>query len=252
MGALSVSGGEIWEWFKNGLAILSAAGITLSAVVLAAYGLFKVWGAKWLDSKFAAQLEAYKAEQARELERLRHKINSAFDRTKRLHDREYEILPDVWQKLVEAKRWVDSYLAPYQEYSDVRRMDNLELEAFLADARFSDVQRREVRDSIDRQRAYVRLYEIRRSFDVMDRIREASISLSKNGIFVVPALRDDMKRYIDLAAAAVLEKQTNHEQKPPGRMKDEVEKLKHEGNPLFASIETAVAARLWDTTNGEV
>lgn len=35
-------------------------------------------------------------------------------------------------------------------------------------------------------------------------------------------------------------------------MKEGREKLKAEGEPLFAEIEKAVAARLWDSTTAEV
>ncbi|MGR9345555.1 hypothetical protein ACU8NW_13200 [Rhizobium leguminosarum] len=93
MGQIWVYLWTAWDWSRSALALFSVAGISIMGLVAAAYALFKFLGEKWLNQKFAEQLEAYKSEQARELERLRHKINGVFDRTKRLHDREYEVLP---------------------------------------------------------------------------------------------------------------------------------------------------------------
>lgn len=126
-----------WARTESALALLGVAGISISAMVAAAYALFKWLGEKWLTQRFAEHLEAYKSEQARELERLRHKINGVFDRTKRLHDREYDVLPDVWAKLVDAKIWADAYLAHFQQYADIGRMSDSDLDEFLAQSPFS-------------------------------------------------------------------------------------------------------------------
>jgi hypothetical protein len=85
-----------WEWTKSVLAVLGLSGITIGSAVAVAYGLFKWLGEKWIDQKFEKQMESYKTEQSRELERLRHRIIAVFDRTIRLHGKEYEVLPDLW------------------------------------------------------------------------------------------------------------------------------------------------------------
>ena len=51
---------------------------------------------QWLDSKFAERLEAYKHQQQRELEQLRFQINALFDRVTKLHQREFQVLPDAY------------------------------------------------------------------------------------------------------------------------------------------------------------
>lgn len=60
----------IWEWAKSIMALLGLGGLTIGSVVALAYGLFKWLGEKWIDRKFEKQMEAYKTEQSRELERL--------------------------------------------------------------------------------------------------------------------------------------------------------------------------------------
>lgn len=241
-----------WEWGKTILATLMLTGLGVTAIIGAAYAFFKFLGEKWISQKFAERLEAYKAEQTRELERLRHKINGVFDRTKRLHDKEFEVLPDIWAKIVDARDWAGSYLAAFKQYPDVGRMDDAELEEFLVTTRFSDSQKRDIRNAANRQNAYVIYFERYRHADAIDKLREANTSLSKHGIFVLPEVREDMRRFIDLIHSAVLEKQINEEHEVRPRMREGADKLKAEGEPLFIKIEHAVIDRLWESTTAEI
>lgn len=243
---------RLWEVLKTILAILSLIGISIVAVIGAAYALFKYLGSKWIDNKFAKQLEAYKSEQTRELERLRHRINGVFDRTKRLHDREFEVLPDIWAKLVDARDWAGGYMAAFQQYADIGRMNEADLDEFLAGTRFSEGQKRDIKNATDKQKTYIGTLERYRYADAMDKLREANVSLSKHGIFVLPAIRQDMKTLIDLIHSAVLEHQINQEHDVKPRMRDASTKLKAEGEPLFKKIEEAVIERLWDSTTTTV
>src|SRR5207253_1510705 len=47
-------------------------------------------------------LERFRHEQAKEIEHLRHEINSLFSRVSKIHEREFEVLPAAWQKLHES------------------------------------------------------------------------------------------------------------------------------------------------------
>ncbi|MBX4940788.1 hypothetical protein [Rhizobium binae] len=241
-----------WEWGKAILATLMLTGLGMSAIIGAAYAFFKFFGEKWLSQKFAERLESYKAEQTRELERLRHKINGVFDRTKRLHDKEFEVLPDIWAKLVDARDWAGSYMAAFKQYADIGRMNDADLDEFLATTKFSEGQKREVKNASDKQNAYVNTLERYRHADAMDRLREANVSLSKHGIFVLPEVREDMKKMIDLIHSAIVEHQINDDHDVRPRMREEAAKLKTEGEPLFKKIERAVIDRLWESTMTEV
>ncbi len=241
-----------WERGKTILAALMLASFTVSAVVGAAYAFFKFLGEKWISQKFAEKLEAYKAEQTRELERLRHRINGVFDRTKRLHDKEFEVLPDIWAKLVDARDWAGSYMAAFKQYADITRMNNADLDEFLAATKFSEGQRRDIKNASDKQNAYMNAVERYRYADAMDKLREANVSLSKHGIFLVPEVREEMRKLIDLTHAAIIEHQINDEHNVRPRMHEAVDKLRAEGEPLFKKIERAVINRLWESTTTEV
>jgi hypothetical protein len=65
-----------------------------------AYLAFKFLATKWLENKFAERLEAYKHQQQKELEQLKFQINASFDRLTKLHQHEFQVLPDAWGVLV--------------------------------------------------------------------------------------------------------------------------------------------------------
>src|ERR1700736_1981739 len=98
---------------------LVAGGGILSIIV---FGTFKLLGEKWLNSKFDERLAAYKHEQQKELEHLRFRINSLMDRTAKLHQREFDIVPEAWGRLVEAYSSVLWFTPPFQFSPDLAGM----------------------------------------------------------------------------------------------------------------------------------
>ncbi len=105
------------------------AGGALTSLVL---WLFKLFGEKWLSNKFAERLEAFKHDQQKEIEHLRFEINKVFDRTTKLHQREYDVLPKAWSLLVISHNAAAGITSPLQSYPDIGRMSAPELEDFLS------------------------------------------------------------------------------------------------------------------------
>ena len=238
----------VWDWAKSILATAMLAGLGVTAVVGTTYAFFKFLGEKWISQKFSERLEAYKADQTRELEKLKHRINGVFDRTKRLHDKEFEVLPEIWGKLVDARGWALSYTSIFKSYADISRLTSSDLEEFLSTTRFSESQKREIKSAYRPQDAYIAITERYLHADTMDKIREAGIALSKHGIFVLPEIRHDMAKMLEFIHSAVAEHQINEENDVRPRMREALQKLKEEGEPLFKKIELAVTDRLWEST----
>ena len=82
--------------------LISTLGITAVGAAGAAYLLFRHLGDNWLAGKFNERLEAFKHAQQQQLEQLRLRINTTFDRTVKLHANEFEVLPELWGRLNEA------------------------------------------------------------------------------------------------------------------------------------------------------
>jgi hypothetical protein len=104
------------------LALVGGGVAVVAGTVALAYWLFKLFSEKWLTAKFDERLAAYKHHQQKELEQLRYTINSLMDRTIKLHQREFEILPEAWAKLADAFASVASIVAGLQRYPDLNRL----------------------------------------------------------------------------------------------------------------------------------
>lgn len=243
------------EFWTSLLAWLGLGGITIGGSAAVGFGLFKWLGEKWIVQKFETQLLAYRAEQERELERLRHRINGVFDRTIRLHTKEFETLPELWGKLVEAHAWAQRYLAPLQTYPDVSRMDDEELAEYLAGTTFMEVQKRDITNAsppTKRQELFTRIADMYRHNDAHERLRTFATSLSKEGVFVRPDIKSDMEAMLELISGALLEKRMNQEDKIVPLLRDEYKKFRGQGPDLFKKIENAVADRLWEATKADI
>ena len=81
--------------------------------------LMKLFAEGWLNTKFEQQLQSQRHEQDRAIEELRFKINSMFDRKTKLHQREFEIVPEAWSKLVEAHAQTTAFISVLQSFPDV-------------------------------------------------------------------------------------------------------------------------------------
>ena len=66
---------------------------------LVAYGIFTYFGRSWLDNKFSKGLENFKHQQNLQMEQYRFEINSLFNRISKIHEKEFEVLPELWFKL---------------------------------------------------------------------------------------------------------------------------------------------------------
>src|ERR1035437_5397427 len=128
-------------------ALLCGGVAAVSAAVDVAYWIFKSFSEKWLTSKFDERLAAYKHEQQKELEQLRYKINALMDRTIKLHQKEFDVLPEAWGHLTDAYGVVTATTSFLQQYPDLDQMNGAQLEEFLKDTPFKDWQKDEIRNA---------------------------------------------------------------------------------------------------------
>lgn len=79
--------------------LFALVGLVLGAgggVAIVAYALLRFFGEKWMNAKFEERLAAFKHAQEKELEELRYKINALLDRTVKLHQKEFDVIPEAW------------------------------------------------------------------------------------------------------------------------------------------------------------
>src|SRR5437879_3054551 len=129
---------DLFEVLLKAAGVIVVAGGGAAALI---FGPLRYSADKWLTAKFNQRLEQFKHAQQVEMENLRFKINSLFDRTTKLHQREFEVVPTAWALLVECKNQVSALIAAFQQYPDLDRMTAPQLDEFLEDSFLAKWQR---------------------------------------------------------------------------------------------------------------
>ena len=153
-----------------------------------AYALFRTLGAKWLDSRFANQLEKVRQAHATEIEHLRFRIAGLLDRTTKLNQREFDILPDIWGKADEAHYATLSMIAIFQTGTDLSNMTDSQLEWFLEKSALTEWQKDELRSKgkYDRTTYYSEIERWDRVVQASKASQAFSQAVSKGSIYIHP------------------------------------------------------------------
>ncbi|MEO1949318.1 hypothetical protein [Thioclava sp.] len=214
---------------------------TLTTIVLAlvgaVYWAFKAFTEQWLQSKFDAQLEALRHDQAKEVERVRYRINALLDRASRMHGHEYRALPEIWSALIAARGRVGNYVALWQEFPDFHSLTPEQLEEALSDTPLSKTQRDHVRNASDRQKAYREAIYSHRKANAHDAARAFSNSVSMHAIFLEAEVVTPLRRLETLLWDALDEHAGNHEHGIKPRERGAHDALASEGRELIEAIE---------------
>lgn len=223
-------------------------GVTVAGATALAYWLFRTFSEKWLSQKFNERLEDYRHAQQKELERLRLQISSTMDKTVKLNQFEFDVLPKLWSLLTAAFGEVSHLVSRMQSHSDLTRMNPQHLAEFLEKSELAEWQKAEVKASSDKTMTYAKIsfwYDFNRVNKVY---YEFNNYLIANGIFISDELKAKMKGLRQMMSDALLEKRLDHEHEMlgPGRFKKERD-LRTEGPPLLDEIEIDVQTRLRET-----
>ena len=162
--------------------------------VAIAYLFFKFLGQTWIEQKFAERLEFAKHELSKEIEKQKLQIDALLNRVNKLHEKEFEILPEIWKLLNEAHNRIQSVGIRFDSHPDFNNMDIKELENFIehSELNFNAREKDLMLNSKDKTDLYSKIIKNRA-------LRFANISyvefhnyLTKNKIFIRSALKSDL------------------------------------------------------------
>jgi hypothetical protein len=223
-----------------GLIVLAGGGLALTV-----YGVFKFLAKRWLENKFSERLEAFKHLQSQEIERLRFRINALLDRATKLHQREFEVLPESWSKIVEVHGNAQALVSPFQTHPDLNSMNTIQLDEFLQACDLDNWEKTELKSQSDKTAYYIKHSFWHDYARVCQKAREAHIYLLKNGVFVKEELRTKLKALDDLVWEALIEKETMVRHSVPAPNPSKVQKLREDSAAMIAELEGLIQARLW-------
>jgi hypothetical protein len=238
---------DLPELITNFLAGAAVLGFGFASITALAYWVFKQFGEKWLNVKFSERLKDYKHSQHRELEKLKFSINALMDRTTKLHQHEFEVLPEVWGQLAEAYGATIQFVSPIQQMQNLDGMGESHLSEFLAKCELADWQKEELKEVQDKTTRYAEMIFWHKLNRVWSSYTSFHNYLVKNGVFIQVELKEKLYALSDLLSEAIHERQFEEEHPSPrvGRFPNG-ERLRKEGKGMLKSIETEVQTRLWN------
>jgi len=231
------------SFLQQALAWVGGATVGGIGIVTIAYWLFQTWGEAWLQSKFNLQLEDLRHKQAQEIEALRYRVGQLLARSAKLSEKEFEVVPEAWQRLIDAYHTTLAHVSSAKRRPGLDRMDDEQLEEYLAETELYESQKQEIRntDKVDRVRTYDRVIYWHEKYHVEQTAKAFSSYLAKYGIFISRkaafASIEDMIWKALHEYAMYIEHNTTE--------LDHVRRLEKEGRVLLKQIEADIHGALW-------
>ncbi len=184
--------------------------------------------------------------QAQELEGLRFKVSALLDRATKLHQREFEVLPEAWAKLNEAHWKARALVSALKEQPNLDGMSGPQREEFIAKSRLTEWQKTEVREATDPTVKFNELNSWHLLSDAKKACSDSSRYLGVQGIFIEHELRKKLDRLNELIWSSLIEDETNKQFDTRDRANADV--LRIEGEKLREGLESEIHQRIWPAT----
>lgn len=216
-------------------AFLGQFGLTVSTAALAAFGVFRFLGKSWIENQLSKDLEAAKAQLA---------LTSA--RRLKLHDREYEVFPTVWQKLSVAVSRLATVVAGMRMHPDFSRMSDDDLAQWMERTGFDEEEKRAFLSDKDKNNAYRHIMEWRDLKAARLAFLDFHEYLQANRIFLSPEFKGRFDKIDDNLNSAWVAKQMDWEGfKKEGFGREAYSLYSKEIKPLMKEIEELVQSKIF-------
>jgi hypothetical protein len=213
-------------------------------VVSMAFVVFRYLGKSWIDAQFSQGLEAFKHEQAKEIQRMKITVDSMLSGALKIQEREFTVLPEAWHKLNEAYSLTGWVVSPFQQYPDVGRMAEDELTEYLATSDLRESQRTRVRNARDRNQTYQDAIFWHRLLRAKTAVGELGNYTLSHGLFLPRPLKQKFSEMRPILWSSLTALEVGHETKDFQMQSKAWTDLQQQGEPLHKAIEEAIEQRL--------
>jgi len=194
---------DILNEFLKLIGGVAAIGAASSAF---AYAMFRIFTTKWIKTRFSQRLEAFKHQQNQEIEHLRFRINTMMDWNVKLHQREFDILPETWSLLNEAFYTIEPIAIGFQQYPNLDEMSTDRLEEFLEKSPLTVVQKTELRSESNKVQYYREVKTMHDLNTAIDSYNQFHLLFSKNAIFIVEPIKTAFLALDQMLKEAIIER----------------------------------------------
>jgi hypothetical protein len=169
------------------------------------------------------------------------------DRATKLHQREFDALPEAWGRFMEAYGIIQSVVSRAQSTPDLNSMRANQCEDFLANSKLAEWQRQLVRDATDKTSAYRNQIEPFKIARAMKASRKFYMNFRSNGNFIREPIKQKFDELDQLMQSALSEHVMNFQHQT--REFKFIDRLASpHSERMMKALEAEVQKRLWDST----
>lgn len=208
---------------------------------------------RWVDAHFAKRQKEFEHEQAKELQRIKAKLDTVIQGSLKLQEREFKIIPEAWEKIGDAYGLACWLCSPFQSYASLQHMSGSHLEEFLSKQELLwGTQKEQIQNTPagDRDKVWQEIDTRMRYSKVYSSLAAADKFLKANSIFLPDDLREQLNKLVQVIWEALISFDVGSDpsSKDYKMIREAWDKLKKDGEPLHAEIEKAVRKRLLEQT----
>lgn len=228
-----------WALQKLGSLVLYTGTITAFT-----YFLFKLFTKQWIEAQFKTRLDNLKHQHNIELQRLKVEIDSLLSGSIKLQEKEFIVLPEIWGRLDEAHGRAQLVLSPFQQYADLERMAEAEMEEFLEGTDLRAYDKGRLKEASNKNKLYQEIMFWNHIGAAKFANSELSIYLARNGIFLPDNIKSVCKEIEVAIWGALTAKEIGREANDRKMEMEGWHELESEVTPLFKVVEDHIRLRL--------
>ncbi len=165
-----------------------------------AYATFTFLGKKTVESWFAKKLK-----------KLDYDLNSLFSRVTKIHEKEFEVLPEAWSKMLDALGRVSSLVSMGKILPDLDRINKAELEEFIGRSRLHEHQKEELRNAPKKLEYYTKTIFWHDFQETNKAFGDFHNYIARNLVFLSSDLHDKFLELDNIMWSAIVERQVGQD-----------------------------------------
>jgi hypothetical protein len=169
------------------VSLLAAGG----GAAVVAFTAFRLLGESWMNSLFNQKIEAFRHENAKELQALKAEVDGALQGRLRVQEKEFEVLAKCWDLMNSALGSVQAYVSPLQSYPDIARMSESARIEYLASLNLFEFQRQEIMDAAKPNDQLQKYLDLRKRNVAAEAQADFQNFLRQNEIFIADSVVND-------------------------------------------------------------
>lgn len=161
-----------------------------------AYLTFTFLGKKTVETWFIKKLKKFE-----------YDLNSLFNRVSKIHEKEFEVLPEAWFKMQDALGRISAFVSKIKEYPDLDGMGETALEEFLAKSKLHESEKKELRDSPEKLNYYQKTIFWHDSHETQQAFQDFHNYIIRNQIFLTSKLQEQFMKLDDIMWSAIVDRE---------------------------------------------